>query len=85
MPHDVVLYDSVVLDDMPTGLSFEGLESVSCAPAACPIVTVLGATAPQDGPTVGYWMGDIGPYVADQTITSYLLGHRARRARQQRR
>ena len=69
LPSNVLIYDGVIVDDLPAGLSFEGLDSITCAPAACPPVTLLGGTAPADGPTVGYWLGDVGPYASDQTIT----------------
>ncbi|MGB8861559.1 MAG: SdrD B-like domain-containing protein [Ilumatobacteraceae bacterium] len=76
IPPNTRLYDAVIVDAMPAGLSFEGLQSVTCAPAVClpSSATVLGVAgpapvAPASGPvTVGYWLGDVSASTVERTV-----------------
>ncbi|UFU02188.1 carboxypeptidase regulatory-like domain-containing protein [Ruania suaedae] len=65
-------FDTVVLDELPSGVTFDELVSVTCADCEPAIDADLIGT---DGQTVGFSLGDIAPAQTDRTLTLVYTGY----------
>ena len=78
LPADVITYDTTVLDNLPPGLTFESLTSVTCdqgGGACSPDIgigdtTVLHAAPGGSGDDVAFFFDDLtSPAAADRVVT----------------
>ncbi|HRE02214.1 MAG TPA: isopeptide-forming domain-containing fimbrial protein, partial [Ilumatobacteraceae bacterium] len=70
LPANQRMYDSRILDEIPTGMRYTGLVSFSCSPTVdCPGMTVLGGPSFGNGDDVTFWFGDVAPHTTDRVLT----------------
>lgn len=78
LPAGVRFYDTTVLDRLPDGVDFDGLDSIICTVACSPPVSgsLIEAHAEADGSTtLGFHLGDAGLSTAVRTVRIVYRAH----------
>jgi fimbrial isopeptide formation D2 family protein/uncharacterized repeat protein (TIGR01451 family) len=70
IPANVIAYDVTVIDDLPAGLAYESLTSVTCDQGGACSPDVTAADVTTDGDVVSFFVGDLtSAAAADRVVT----------------